>query len=345
MPVAATTAFDVPVRALAWLGRQGTRAIAALVIFGIALPPLGEILKPHVAEAIFLLLVISFMRVDVAALRDHLRRPGIVVAASAWTMIALPALIGLGCLAVGLDKSSPDLFLALMLQAVASPMMAAPALAALMGLDSTLALITLVTGTALVPLTAPLFAYLFFGSALTLSPLGLGAKLALILAGSLAVALAIRWLAGIDAIRRHKEPIDGINILILLVFVSAVMGEVAGSFWANPLQVIGIALLAFAIFFALLGATMLVFRRLGRERALALGLLVSQRNMGLMVAATDGALPGLTWLYFALSQFPIYLSPQLLKRMVGRLGKGSARGKDKETRLPLRRRPRESRNP
>jgi predicted Na+-dependent transporter len=327
MPVASIDEIvAVPVRALAWLGRQGTRAIAALVLIGIALPPLGEVLRPYVAEAIFLLLVISFMRVDIAALRDHLRRPGIVLAASAWTMIAVPALIGIGCLAAGVDKSSPDLFLALMLQAVASPMMAAPALAALMGLDSTLALITLVTGTALVPLTAPLFAAIFFGSALTLSPLGLGVKLAVILAGSLGTALAIRWLFGIAAIRRHKEPIDGINILILLVFVSAVMGSVAGSFWADPLQVVGIVLLAFAIFFALLGATMLVFRRLGRERALALGLLVSQRNMGLMVAATDGALPGLTWLYFALSQFPIYLSPQLLKRMVGRLGANGREG-------------------
>jgi BASS family bile acid:Na+ symporter len=335
MPVALTNAFAVPVQALAWLGRQGTRAIAALVVFGIALPPLGEMLKPYVAEAIFLLLCISFMRVDIAALRDHLRRPGIVLAASAWTMIVVPALIGIFCLAAGIDKSSPDLFLGLMLQAVASPMMAAPALAALMGLDSTLALITLVTGTALVPLTAPLFAYVFFGTALTLSPLGLGLKLAVILAGSLGVGIAIRWLFGIAAIRHYREPIDGINILILLVFVSAVMGSVAGSFWADPLQVAGLALLAFAIFFALLGATMLVFRRLGRERALALGLLVSQRNMGLMVAATDGVLPGLTWLYFALSQFPIYLSPQLLKPIVGRLGAG-----DK-----FSRRPRESGDP
>src|SRR4051794_35129159 len=320
MPLAAIVVAAAPLRALAWLGRQGTRAIAALVVIGIALPPLGELLKPYVAEAIFLLLCISFMRVDTAALRAHLRRPGIVLAASAWTMIAVPALIGLGCLAAGLDQSSLDLFLAIMLQAVASPMMAAPALAALMGLDSTLALITLVTGTALVPLTAPLFAWLFFGNALTLSPLGLGLKLAAILAGSLAVALAIRKLFGIAAIRRHREPIDGLNIIILLVFVSAVMGEVAASFWAHPLHVLGVTLLAFAIFFTLLGATMLIFRRSGYERALALGLLVSQRNMGLMVAATGGALPALTWLYFALSQFPIYLAPQLLKRVVGNSG-------------------------
>src|ERR1043166_4491325 len=219
MPAPLNKAFAFPVRGLAWLGRQGTRAIAALVVIGIALPPLGEVLRPYVAEAIFLLLCISFMRVDTAALREHARRPGIVLAASAWTMIAVPALTGLGCLAAGLDKSSPDLFLALMLQAVASPMMAAPALAALMGLDSTLALITLVTGTALVPLTAPLFAWLFFGSALTLSPPALGVKLALVAAGSLAVAMTIRELFGIAGLRRHRDPLDGINIIFLMVFV------------------------------------------------------------------------------------------------------------------------------
>jgi BASS family bile acid:Na+ symporter len=131
--------------------------------------------------------------------------------------------------------------------------------------------------------------------------------------------MTIRWTFGTAAIRRHREPIDGINIVILLVFVSAVMGSVAGDLWSDPLQVLSLTLLAFTIFFALVGATMLVFRRLGPERALALGLLVSQRNMGLMVAATGGALPGLTWLYFALSQFPIYLSPQLLKPIVGRV--------------------------
>ena len=207
-----------------------------------------------------------------------------------------------------------------MLQAVASPMMAAPALAAVMGLDATLVLVTLVTSTALVPLTAPLFAYAFFGAALTLSPRGLGLKLLAILAGSLCVAGAIRWSAGASAIVRQRAAIDGFNILVLFVFVAAVMGNVVGGFWADPVRTIELTMLAFAIFFALVGVTTLMFRRIGRERALALGLMVSQRNMGLMVAATDGVLPGTTWLYFALSQFPIYLSPQLLKPVVRKLG-------------------------
>jgi BASS family bile acid:Na+ symporter len=304
---------------LAWLGGQGTRAIASLVFVGIAAPPIGQLLKPFVTEAIFLLLCISFMRVDIAGLRDHLRRPGIVLAATAWTTLGVPLISGVGCLVTGLDANSPDLFLAMMLQAVASPMMAAPALAALMGLDSTLVLVTLVTSTALIPITAPLFAYAFFGAALTLSPLGLGLKLFAILAGSLFVAAAIRWTVGTSVIRRHQGAIDGLNILILFVFVAAVMGTVPGSFLADPVRAAGLTMLAFAVFFALLGVTALIFRAVGHQRALALGLMVSQRNMGLMLAATDGVLPGTTWLYFALSQFPIYLSPQLLKAMVRRL--------------------------
>jgi BASS family bile acid:Na+ symporter len=259
------------------------------------------------------------MRVDISALRDHVRRPGIVLAATAWTTLGVPLIVGASGLASGLDARSPDLYLAVMLQAVASPMMASPALAAVMGLDSTLVLITLVTSTALVPFSAPLFAYVFFGAALTLSPLGLGLKLVAILAGSLLVAASIRWSVGASAIKRHAAPIDGFNILILFVFVAAVMGSVAGSFLADPVGVVELALFAFAVFFALLGVTALIFRKAGWERALALGLMVSQRNMGLMLAATDGVVPGTTWLYFALCQFPIYLSPQLLKPFLRRL--------------------------
>jgi hypothetical protein len=79
-------------------------------------------------------------------------------------------------------------------------------------LDATLVLITLVTSTALVPITAPLFAYAFIGTALTLSPLGLGLKLLSILAGSLLVAGALRCSAGASAINRHRDAISGLNL-------------------------------------------------------------------------------------------------------------------------------------
>jgi BASS family bile acid:Na+ symporter len=116
-------------------------------LLGIALPPIDRLLRPYVTPAIFILLCIAFVRVDTAALAGYARRPTLVILATAWTTIGIPILFGTGCLLIGLDNAAPDLFQGLMLQAVASPMMAAPALAALMGLDATLVLAILVTST------------------------------------------------------------------------------------------------------------------------------------------------------------------------------------------------------
>jgi len=313
------SAIGLPGTALGWLGRQGTRAIAVVVFIGIAAPSLDALVKPFVPEAIFALLCIAFLRVETAALRAHLGRPGLLVAVTAWTMLVIPALVGGAGLAVGLPTRTPDLFLALMLQAVASPMMAAPAFAAVMGLDATLVLVTLVTSSALTPFTAPLFAYIFIGPTLALPPVALGLKLISILAGSALVAIAIRRVVGIAAITRSKDKLDGLNILLVFVFVGAVMEHVAARTLARPLTMLGLAVLAFAVCYALLGLTALVLAGAGPERAFALGLMASQRNMGLMVAATGNALPEVAWLYFALCQFPIYLSPQLLKPLARRV--------------------------
>src|SRR5882757_9349962 len=277
--------------ALAWLGRQGTRAIAAIVFIGIAVPPLGAVLKPYVTEAIFILLCIAFLRVDLGALRGYVQTPTPVLKATLWTMLVVPLMIGVGSVLIGLDVSAPELYLGLMLYAVAPPMMAAPAFAAVLGLDATLVLVVLVAGSLLTPVTAPAFAYWFVGSALSLSPLALGLRLFAILAGSVLVAVFLRRIIGAETIERRKQEIDGINILVALVFVAAVMESVASRVLADPMLVIALTALAFALTFATFALTVLMFAGTDRERTLALAFTVSQRNMGLMLAATGGVLP------------------------------------------------------
>jgi BASS family bile acid:Na+ symporter len=312
--------------ALGWIGRQGARAIAFIVVMAILVPPLDALLRPFVTEAIVALLCSAFVRVDTAALASHLRRPGLVIAATAWTSLVVPIVFGVCCLAVHLDVRSPDLFLALMLQAVTSPMMAAPAFAAIMGLDATLVLTALVMSSAITPLSAPFFAYLFVGPALSLSPLALGLKLFAILSIALAAALIIRRLAGMDAIRRASKQIDGINILLAFFFVAAVMQDVGTRFLADPLTMIGLLVLSFAVNFGVLALTTLVFVAADRERSFSIGLMASQRNLGLMLAATGGAVPDLVWLYFAVAQFPLYLAPLLLAPIARRVKAGTPAG-------------------
>jgi BASS family bile acid:Na+ symporter len=310
---------------LSWLGRQGTRAIAAVVIIGIAVPPLGALLKPFVGEAIFALLTTAFLRTDSTALRQYVTKPVLLGAASTWTALVIPGLFGVVSGFAGLYHRSPDLFLAVMLQGIASPMMATPAFAALMGLDATLVLLTLTISSALTPFTAPLIATAFIGRALPISPLALGIRLLAILGGSALAAFMIRRVIGFARIERWKFQIDGLNVLLFFVFVAAAMQDVGARFFAAPIAMIELALLAFAVFLAVLGLTVLVFAWAGLDRAMALGLMTSQRNLGLILAAA-GSLPELAWLYFGLCQLPIYLSPQLLKPLLRRLPSRSSSG-------------------
>ena len=311
--------LDLLAAALAFLGRHGTRAVAASIFLGLAVPPLAVPFKPLVPEAIFLLLMLAFLRVDARELRAHFAKPGLVVLATAWIMLAVPAALGLVILAFGLPELVPDLFVGLMLQASAPPIMAAPAFAALMGLEAALSLATLVLCMVVTPFTAAAFAELFVGSALSLRPVALGVQLLAILAGSALAATMIRAIAGNAWVERQRERIDGLSIVLLFVFAVAVMGGVTIGFVAQPLFVIGLVLLSFMLALGLTAVTTLVFARAGRERAFALGLACGHRNLGLMLAATGGAVPDLVWLYFGIAQFPIYLVPQLLKPIAQRL--------------------------
>jgi hypothetical protein len=311
--------FDFPASALAFFGRHGTRAVAVSIFLGLAVPPLAALFKPLVAEAIFLLLMLAFLRVDARELWAHFAEPGLVVMATAWIMLAVPAALGFVFLAVGLPDRVPDLFVGLMLQASAPPMMAAPAFAALMGLEAALSFATLVLCMVVTPLGAAAFAEIFVGSALALRPVALGLQLLLLLAGSALAAAVIRAITGKAWVKRQRERIDGLSVILLFVFAVAIMGGVTLRFLAQPLFVIALVLLSFLLALGLTAVTTLVFARAGRGRAFALGLAYGHRNLGLMLAATGGAVPDLTWLYFGIAQFPIYLVPQLLTPIARRL--------------------------
>ena len=157
-----------PAAALSWLGRQGTRAVAASLFIGIMLPPLAALLKPIFAYALFALLCLAFLRVDPVEVRKHFTRPKLVAAAAIWMMLGTPLLIGLSLVALGMADRLPGLYIAMILQAAAPPVISAPTLAALMGLDAALSLATLVVCTAVTPLTAPVFAAVFVGAGMTL---------------------------------------------------------------------------------------------------------------------------------------------------------------------------------
>lgn len=312
---------------LGWLGRHGTLAVAVSMFVGIALPPLGAIMRPYFPETVILLLVLAFLRVDPDKLRAQWARPALMLTAAAWTMLALPLICLILLTSASLVtweslRGSPGLLLSLTLHAVAPPTFSSPSLAALIGLNGAISLALLIACTAATSFTSPALVAVFFGADVTISPWSLGLRLVLILAGSAAVAAAIRAIAGRAFIERQAQRIDGLSVIALFGFAIALMGDVLGNTIANPLLVIGLIVLVTAVSLALSALTLVVFLRAGWDTALTLGHSAGSRNMGLMLAAAAGAVPELVWLYVALAQFPIYLLPLPFRPLVRRLSKG-----------------------
>ncbi len=160
---------------------------------------------------------------------------------------------------------------------------------------------------------------------MTFSPLALGLRLVLMLAGAACVGIAVRSFAGKAWVERQAERIDGLNVVVLFLFAVALMGDVLSNTIARPLFVLGLLALSTAVTFGLSGLTALIFARAGLHSALPLAHAAGSRNTGLMLAAAAGAVPELVWLYVALIQIPIYALPLIMRPLLRRLDLRSSR--------------------
>ncbi len=304
--------------ALAWLGRQGTRALAVSIFFGLSVPGLASYVKPYLGETVFVLLLFSYLRTDPSAFRGYIKAPRLVVVATLWIMVAVPALFGVAYVLFGVRESMPALYTIMILQSAIAPITSSAAFAALMGLDVAFSLVTLIACSAISPITTVAFSYLFLGTAL-FSPIELGVKLFFFFAASGAVVYAIRRVVGQPWIERQKEPIDGLNVIAVFIFAVAAMDGVPRHVMADPLFALELFALVILLTGMLIGLSALVFTRAGIDRGLVIGLLSGFRNVGVIMAALGSALPDLAWFYFAMAQFPMYLLPAFVKPLARRL--------------------------
>ncbi len=301
---------------LAWLGRLGTRAVAASLLVGLILPQLAVLARPLLTPAVFTLLIVAFVRVPRDRLLDAIRRPAHPLTAVFWIMLVVPVAFAIALYGFGIAEAAPGLSLGIFLMLIAPPVVSSPAFAGLIGLNAVHSLAILLIAMVITPLTAPLFVAAVLDQSVSLDPLTIGARLFWLMAGAAIVAAIVRRFVGWQRIAACSELLDGINVVALFVFIVALMGDTAFQFLEEPLRITFIVILTFAIAALILGVTAFVLIRSGRADALTAGLAASNRNMGLMPAAVGASLPPDTWLWFALAQFPIYLLPVIIKPFI-----------------------------
>jgi bile acid:Na+ symporter, BASS family len=308
-------------RPLNWIGRHGTQGFAMSIFAGLALPQLAAAARPLLAVTIFIFVMLTFARADAGAVRALLARPRPLVLACLWLITAPVLLIGGVLLCVGRASLDPGLVLGLAIMAGAPPIMSAPAVAMLLGLEPTLLLTAVLLTTAVAPLLSPVLVELVAGAAVPLDMGILIQRLLLLIGGAIAGALALRRWLGVPRILANKTTFDGIGVVMYFIFAIAAMDGVLDAALARPGLVAQFLAFAFAMSGAGFLAAMLVLRPLAPADRFVLGYATCQRNMGLLIAALGAAAPKTTFLFFALAQFPIYLMPQIVKPLAKRFRK------------------------
>jgi predicted Na+-dependent transporter len=307
-------------RPLAWLGRRATAAIALGVFLGLALPPLASLFRPLLVPAIVLPFIVALLRLDWTQLLTALRAPLLPLVALAWLLLASPLVVALAVAPLPLP---PAIAAAMVTTAACAPLMASGALAMLLGLDVILAVLVTVLATALVPMTLPPLALHLAGIAVELDAAALSLRLALLVGGAFAAATALRRLMGKERIARSQDALGGLAVLGLVAFAIAIMAGVPAMARAAPAYVVQSLAAVFALNIGLQALTWMCFRPLGPRRALTMGLVAGNNNIGIVLAAMADLAPPEFTVYVAMAQFPIYLLP-LLQRPVYRrlLGEG-----------------------
>ncbi|MDX1709799.1 MAG: hypothetical protein R3316_01520 [Rhodovibrionaceae bacterium] len=203
--------------------------------------------------------------------------------------------------------------------AAAPPILAAAAIALLLGLDGALALVAGLVATLLTPITLPPLALALLGLDLEIGVFDFMGRLALIIGIAFAAAFVIRRTLGPGKIAELARPLDGLVVILLLIFAVAIMDGVTATLLERPRVVLLWLAAAFLANPVLQVLGMAAFAWLGRRGALTAGLITGNCNMGLILAALPPEADFEVTLYFAVAQIPMYMLPAIILPLYRRL--------------------------
>jgi BASS family bile acid:Na+ symporter len=311
-------------RALAFFGRHAPALLAAGIFIGLVLPGLAAMLRPLLAPLVFCLAAATMIRIEWPQVAAHVRQPGRIALVLAWGLVISPviaaAIVGRLDLPAGLAH-------AIVIWSASPALISAPAFAFLLGLDGSLALIVMVGGSLIMPLTLPPLVLGLLGVSLDIGVAALMGRLVLFIGGAVAVAAIARRFIGTARIGCITDEINGFNVVLLVLFGIAIMDGIREVAAARPAELALYAAAAFAVALVqqLLGT--LVFLWCGRVPALTVGMVCGNRNMASVWASLGALAPPELTLFLVVLQLPIYLLPVMLRplyRRVGAIGQPSA---------------------
>ncbi len=299
------------------LGIHATTLLPFSLVLGIVFQDAAATMRPLVGPLAVLLLMLALVRTDWPRVRVLLAKPGLAFALSLANLVVVPLIVWPIWQELGLPSG---LIAALCLSAMAPGVISAATTATFLRLDSSLALLVSLITNFVVPLTLPPLALWLLGLDLKTSVLDLGLRLAAIVVLALVGAVAVRAWMGPARLSRNGTMIDGLSVLVLMVFAIPLMDGIGARALVEPAKLAAYVGGSFAGM--LLTNAVMAFGTLpllDRRTALTAGYCSGGRNNALLLAVLPATVNPDIFLFIAAVQVPIYIIPTLLQPVYRRL--------------------------
>ncbi len=287
------------------------------VFVGLLVPPLASVARPLLTPAMFCVLTLSLLRLDLAAVGQWLRRPVVLLLLLIWMLVATPVLAATILATTPLDRATQTAFI---LFAAAPPITVIPAYAMLLGTNAALATVVLTLASIAAPIVLPLVAIGVIGLELEISGAAFAARLLALIGGSFLAAAILRSVIGRQRIDASGSQISAFVVIAMLVLALSIMDGVTAQLLADPIRVIAFAGGVVAANIILQTVTAGVFWKLGRTDSLTAGLTGGYRNSILLLAVLGTAASPELSLMAASAQIAVYILPAVQQPLFRALG-------------------------
>ena len=297
-----------------FLGRHAPLVLPFGIILALLIPETTRDLNQFVPWLIVIIYSMTMIRINILQIFVQAIQPRYMMrnlAISLFILVFSPVLIFTLCRVIGVDEV---LIPSALWYALAPPIASTAWMCALLGFNMAVAIQVIIMTSFIAPFTGPFIADLFLRDLASISSFEIFIKLALMIFGGSALALAGRAMISEQRINRNLDVFSGIFVLGMLAFLIPVfngMGPKIISDWTLALR---ITVLVFTLNFGT-QIVLILFARFSSKPTTVdifslLSLITSNRNVGLYY----GALPPdpIFSLFTALYQIPLYLTPLFL---------------------------------
>ncbi len=299
-------------------GKERTYAsllVAGAICAGLAFPALASALAPVVFIALFFVVLFSLGNLEDRPTEIVSSLDPLTIHIVMWQMLLLPAGVTIACYV--LDASSM-LTMILLATVTAGSAFASPALVQIVGLDHRLATRAMVFSTLMVPISL-----LVFGELNGVLPGKLSFQhyftqiviyiLVPIAASMLFWRVKSTWAPQTRA--RVSKTLHWSATFSLMVFCAGIMTTINDAIDHQLSTVINFAGVAIVASLIMFGVSALLFLRHGRRQAVTVGMLSANRNVAISFVLLNDIFPPEMMIYVAVSQFPMFMMPLLIRAM------------------------------